>query len=787
MYQYIWDPETGGLMLTSEQSKFSKEPRPVYYRELDILGFDRYWNYPKDDSAPIMWAEANNYIYHGRTVARLKGGALYTPPEIVILEQPETENSLLRSVDIDRMIEKNRILLESLTQETIQKVYNTYRAYKNKVDLFYVAFSGGKDSVVALDIVQRALPHNNFMVLFGDTQMEFGDTYDVIDRVEQWCKQQHIRFERAKSEFSPEYTWNHIGPPAQKMRWCCSVHKTAPQILLLRKITSNPHFRGMAMMGVRADESVTRSRYDEINYGTKHQGQYDYYPIFEWNSAELFLYIFKEKLILNETYKKGNSRAGCLVCPMEAVKNTWFKEQSYSGSCTDCHSTSFFNEIIIRQTFAKDLPPDRLREFMEIGVWKSRHNGAKLAHPRDIYHEETVGKDLVISLDALGADWKEWLKTIGDLNYLPDGKTIEIYCEGNCYLLEYVVSQEKSVFTIRGLGSTQKDIYFISWIKTVFRKSAYCILCQVCEANCPNGFIHMSEGVLQIDDRCVKCKKCYNVNNGCIVAASQRLPKEGNKMNGSIDQYKNMGVRFQWVKEYLEKKDDFWNDNGLGSMMITALKAFLRHAEVSEKNKITPFGEVVSLLGGQSQSAWALMLSNLVYTPQFNWWVRNIDVNRIYSQKEIDEMLKDDLTDNSRKNAISGFKNIFSSNPVLSDEIGFGIVSIEEKGKNSFLVNAYRKQWEKPIPEVILYSLFKFAEACGDFHQFTLECLLDDSIDRNGISPTRIFGLGREEMVRILNGLAVNYPEFISVSFNLDLDTITLNSDKRSADVLQLF
>ena len=40
MYQYIWDTETGGLLLTSDLSKFSKEPRPVYYRELDILGFD---------------------------------------------------------------------------------------------------------------------------------------------------------------------------------------------------------------------------------------------------------------------------------------------------------------------------------------------------------------------------------------------------------------------------------------------------------------------------------------------------------------------------------------------------------------------------------------------------------------------------------------------------------------------------------------------------------------------------------------------------------------------------
>ena len=55
MYQYMWDEETGGLLLITEQSKFSKEPRPVYYKELDILGFDQYWSYPKDESAPLMW------------------------------------------------------------------------------------------------------------------------------------------------------------------------------------------------------------------------------------------------------------------------------------------------------------------------------------------------------------------------------------------------------------------------------------------------------------------------------------------------------------------------------------------------------------------------------------------------------------------------------------------------------------------------------------------------------------------------------------------------------------
>lgn len=42
-------------------------------------------------------------------------------------------------------------------------------------------------------------------------------------------------------------------------------------------------------------------------------------------------------------------------------------------------------------------------------------------------------------------------------------------------------------------------------------------------------------------------------------------------------------------------------------------------------------------------------------------------------------------------------------------------------------------------------------------------------------------------MEKILNGLSVNYPEFINCSFTIDLDNISLRSDKTSADVLSLF
>ena len=182
MYSYTWDIETGGFLLNSTPLQFSKEPRPVYSKELDILGFDKYWKYDKDDSTPLMWAEANNYIYKGRVVAAMKGGSLDKKPEIKIIEEPEPSGEVLMKVNIKKMVEKNQAILRALVQQTIKQIYNSFVKYRKKgVDVFYVAFSGGKDSVVTLDLVQKALPHNSFKVLFGDTGMEFPDTYETVD------------------------------------------------------------------------------------------------------------------------------------------------------------------------------------------------------------------------------------------------------------------------------------------------------------------------------------------------------------------------------------------------------------------------------------------------------------------------------------------------------------------------------------------------------------------------------------------------------------------------------
>ena len=59
---------------------------------------------------------------------------------------------------------------------------------------------------------------------------------------------------------------------------------------------------------------------------------------------------------------------------------------------------------------------------------------------------------------------------------------------------------------------------------------------------------------------------------------------------------------------------------------------------------------------------------------------------------------------------------------------------------------------------VILYALYKFAEATDGWYQFNLTRLMNET-DSAGVSPTKIFGTEREDIERLLNGFSTNYPE----------------------------
>lgn len=805
MYAYEWDSSTGGYILTPMPLAFSKEPRPVYYKELDILGFDKYWDYDKNDSFPYMWAEANNYYYRGRLVAKTKGGSLYTPPELVLIEDPEPEGYPLRFVDIPAMVDKNRQLMEQLVQETIKKIYNTFIEYQDKVDVFYVAFSGGKDSVVALDLVQRALPHNCFKVLFGDTGMEFPDTYETVEKIKQICAEEKIEFLQAKSKLKPENTWQIFGPPAVTIRWCCSVHKTTPQIMQLREVLQKPDFTGMAFTGVRGDESLSRSEYDAISYGGKHSGQYSCHPILEWNTAELFLYIYENGLTFNNAYKKGNTRAGCLVCPMSQGKHDYMKYKNYPDD-TDL----FINKIIT--TSGKNFSKENYDRFVEQGYWRTRKSGRELNFGHDKHVFEIVKGQNVITVQKKNEYWKEWAKTIGQVTSLGDGE-FSIAYEGKSYAIRTISTQEGGEqFTFPNIENSKSDIKFLSLFKSVIIKSVYCVNCGYCAAECKSGCIDMANGV-HISNQCKHCFSCHDIYSHCLRYNSIKN-RIGAKVMTGLDRYYSFGIKENWLRVYFdyEGTSSFWKSDGDGEVPNKKKDAFLNFVKdaglVDEdkslkgkeykyiKYKPNKFAEKMFSLGVDDESMWAYLMCNLVYaedSEEFRWFIKNIPFSETSTPESIklrlDEVMENDKSGLGKRNICDALKSFLIKTP-FGKQLGLGsVIDYEEKvssnGRETITLNYFvRGSWENPDEKVILYALYKFAEACGNYRQFTLTRLLDTSVESAGISPIQIFGLNRETMEKILNGLTFNYPDLIEARFTLGLDNITLKSDKTANEIL---
>jgi phosphoadenosine phosphosulfate reductase len=266
MYGYQWT-EKNGIYRLVPNVKVIKEIRPVYKEELDYFGFDAYWKYPKTET-PLLWAEGiRRYVLNGEVVAEAIGGGFYTKPTIKV-----KKNGLeLKPINIARLWKENESLMRGLEYTAVGFIRRVHDEYAEKGMKFVVAFSGGKDSLVLLDLVAKALRPDEFVVIFSNTGMEFSKTIEAVQRARaNWNK---LRFYEAESHMPPNETWGAFGPPGRRMRWCCAVHKSVPTILKLREITEDYDAKAVVFEGVRAEESFFRSEYETVREGVKNISQ----------------------------------------------------------------------------------------------------------------------------------------------------------------------------------------------------------------------------------------------------------------------------------------------------------------------------------------------------------------------------------------------------------------------------------------------------------------------------------------------------------------------------------
>ena len=776
MYSYTYDSKTGGILLNSSPPGFSKEPRPVYAPELDVLGFDKYWKYDKQTGRPYMWAEAHNYYYRGTLVAKLKGGNIYTAPEIIIPNgedgnpvTPEPKDAPLRAVDIEAMVEANREMMEIIEQTTVKKILAVYTKYKKRLDCFHVAFSGGKDSCVLLDLVKKALPKGSFVAVFGDTSMEFPDTYEVIRKTKQQCMEDEIPFYIARSHLNPKESWELFGPPSRVLRWCCSVHKSAPQTLKLREVIGKNDFVGLDFVGVRAQESVARSTYTYENYSVKQKGQFSHNSILEWTSAEIWLYIYRNDILINDTYKKGNARAGCLFCPMSGGISDYLRRINYPTE-VDMYID------LVKDTYDGDkYKQSNLESYILNGGWNARKNGRELSRNPFLCIEKIINSNLVITIINPNSDWSEWIKTIGDLNGCNSDYFIQL--DGEKIMFSVRPTTNGYLVTIPEIILKERPV-FGKIFKQVFRKSSYCKGCRVCETNCRNGCISFENGKVKITN-CVKCHECHAIDSGCLLFHSLRHPQGGGKSMKSLNSFADHAPKPEWLRSFFELKEAFFSEHTLGPMMFDIFRRFLKDASLNWKNHFTPFAELISQIGWETDTAQGLILINLVSeNPQIAWYIINFDVGRNYARQVVEGMLiAVDVKPKDAKSIVKSYKRLVET--PLGTCLHWG--HITDDGELA------RTKCSVSDPRVVLHGLFKFAEKCNNYKEFTLATLLNDSIDRDGISPTRIFGLDRNDMVPILLGLSAKHPDFITASFTHDLEKIMLSENKSSQDVLDLF
>lgn len=764
MYDILWDRETGGILLTERKSETIKgEVRPVFCEELDLLGFNRYWSYSSGVKEPLLWATpGRRYFYRGELVAEARGGGFFEPPEIEFYEK----SLHLQPVDVKTMLAKNYLLLEGLIQQAIESIWDTYKKYRPKVDAAAAAFSGGKDSLVLLDLMQRALSPDEFVVVFSDTTMEIKATYDAFEAARQ--KYKHLSFYTARAAKDAVNTWQEFGPPSRIHRWCCTVHKSVPTLLLLQELVGKPSIKALVFDGVRWEESLLRQKYPLVSEGSKHNTQINASPLLNWNSGEIFLYLLTRNIFFNQAYRYGLVRVGCAVCPLASK---WWDSLSWLVYRNDVDK---FLTILRVYASKKSIPENEIERFITEGGWKGRAGGRDLDTGGTGVLETGGKKTVTFFIRHPREEWLEWAKTLGPLVREGDGRG---RIENGSFGYPFRIKRHEEGMEVSLKNIDRADRFFLSHLRAVANKTACCRHCRGCAVECPTGALQMNEMVKIAEDLCIHCAACLTfVEKGCLAAKSLTISKGGTGLKG-LNRYQHFGMRKPWLEEYFRDPENWWHKNTLGPRQFEAMRVWLREAEIVAGNKITPLGERLREWGTENLLTWAVIWTNLARNSTLvGWYVHNIPWGSSYSKKELVGLLDESLAQSSRENAITALIELLKHTP-LGKELGLGEVEI--KGRQTGAVN--KRGWEHVPALAVLYALYRYAERIGR-HGFSLSELLNGAPE----GPYMLFGVSQDRLAGMLRAISSHWERWLSVELIKDLDNIYLDSSRSSIEVLKL-
>lgn len=245
--------------------------------------------------------------------------------------------------------QRQNLPLHAKIKLSLIRIREWYEYYNGDV---YVAFSGGKDSTVLLDLVRSIYP--DVEALFVNTGLEFPEIVDFVKTIENvtairpkmsFKKVLEVegfpvvskvvsmainRYRNTKDPLQKEYRkygtkngkyigeagvipkkWHYlIDAPFKISEKCCDRLKKEPY-KRFNKISVK-----YAYVGVMADESNNREQ-DYLKRGcNSFEGKYPQSrPIAFWKEQDIWEYIHLNNIGYSKIYNMGYKRTGCIFCP----------------------------------------------------------------------------------------------------------------------------------------------------------------------------------------------------------------------------------------------------------------------------------------------------------------------------------------------------------------------------------------------------------------------------------------------------------------------------------------
>ncbi len=436
------------------------------------------------------------------------------------------------SVNWDKIIKANKHSLNILEKEAIDFIEDVARQY----DKHAVAYSGGKDSLVTLNLVAQS--DVEYDIIFSDTGLEYSETLDNIRLIgKEYQRKVHIK-ENDKWDFWDRF--NQFGPPSRNSRWCCKSAKLSPINELLDEIYPNEK-EVLSFLGRRRYESFGRSQEKRISQNPWIPKQVIAAPISNWNAFEVFLYIQTHNLVqlLNPLYESGFVRVGCWLCPASSMSDFNIMKKTHPSLLSQLY------EKLEEFRKKRKLPI----QYITWGLWRWKYlpkkvidllKSEKLEYKasKDTFQNSNelifqmtstpspcihggfsafLSANQILNLSKLAylLPIMGSVKFIEDLDILSvslkNQKKLEILPGGS--FVKTINNLNIDIFRDGSIVVKSNDLKFLkkkisNLIRTIYRIT-YCDGCGVCIHQCSNEALILYSGFIQVvNDKCYGCLKC---------------------------------------------------------------------------------------------------------------------------------------------------------------------------------------------------------------------------------------------------------------------------------------